>query len=37
MPAGDRPVIDLHAVGVRRDGTVVLDEIDWSVGPGSAG
>ena len=35
MPAGDRgAVIDLHAVGVRRDGTVVLDEIDWSVGRG---
>src|SRR5580692_5180895 len=35
MPAGDRgAVIDLQAVGVRRDGTVVLDEIDWSVRPG---
>ena len=24
-------MIDLRAVGVRRDGTVVLDDIDWSV------
>jgi iron complex transport system ATP-binding protein len=32
MPPG--AVIDLHGVGVRRDGTVVLEEIDWSVGPG---
>jgi iron complex transport system ATP-binding protein len=32
MPAGDRgAVIELHAVGVRREGTVVLDDIDWSV------
>src|SRR5580692_1125758 len=35
MPAGDRgAVIDLQAVGVRRDGTVVLDNVDWSVRPG---
>jgi len=35
IPAGDRgAVIDLHAVGVRREGTVVLDGIDWSVGRG---
>src|ERR1700677_2857990 len=35
MPSGDGgAVIDLHAVGVRRQGTVVLEEIDWSVGPG---
>ena len=35
MPAGDRgAVIDLRAVGVRREGTVVLDDIDWSVGRG---
>jgi iron complex transport system ATP-binding protein len=27
-------VIALHAVGIRREGTVVLDDIDWSVGPG---
>jgi iron complex transport system ATP-binding protein len=35
MPAGGGgKVIDLRAVGVRREGTVVLDEIDWSVGRG---
>jgi iron complex transport system ATP-binding protein len=28
------PVIALHGVGVRRDGTVVLDEVDWTVEPG---
>jgi len=32
---GDRrPVIELHGVGVRREGTVVLDHVDWSVRPG---
>ena len=35
MPVDDGgAVIALHAVGVRREGTVVLDDIDWSVGPG---
>jgi iron complex transport system ATP-binding protein len=35
MPAGGGgAVIALRAVGVRREGTVVLDEVDWSVGPG---
>ena len=35
MPLDDRgAVIALHAVGVRREGVVVLDDIDWSVGPG---
>ena len=28
------PVIALRGVGVRREGTVVLDEVDWSVQPG---
>jgi iron complex transport system ATP-binding protein len=28
------PVIDLGAVGVRREGTVVLDDVNWSVQPG---
>jgi iron complex transport system ATP-binding protein len=30
----DGPVIALHAVGVRREGTVVLDDVDWVVLPG---
>ena len=35
MPVDDGgAVIALQAVGVRREGTVVLDDIDWSVGPG---
>ncbi len=35
MPVDDGgAVIALHAVGVRREGTVVLEDIDWSVGPG---
>src|ERR1700677_351218 len=35
MPSGDGgAVIDLHAVGVRREGTVVLDEVDWVVQSG---
>src|SRR5271169_5637360 len=35
MPAsGGGAVIALGAVGVRREGTVVLDEVDWTVGPG---
>jgi len=29
-----RPIIALHDVGVRREGTVVLDGVDWSVQPG---
>ena len=34
-PATPRgPVIDLGGVGVRREGTVVLDDVDWSVQPG---
>jgi iron complex transport system ATP-binding protein len=34
MPAGGGgAVIALRSVGVRREGTVVLDEIDWSVRP----
>jgi iron complex transport system ATP-binding protein len=32
IPGG--PVIDVAAVGVRREGTVVLDDVDWSVQPG---
>ena len=28
------PVIALRGVGVRREGTVVLDDVDWSVRPG---
>ena len=28
------PVIALRGVGVRREGTVVLDDVDWSVQPG---
>jgi iron complex transport system ATP-binding protein len=28
------PVISLHGVGVRREGTVVLDGVDWAVRPG---
>jgi iron complex transport system ATP-binding protein len=28
------PVIALHGVGVRREGTVVLDQVDWTVRPG---
>jgi iron complex transport system ATP-binding protein len=31
---GLRPIITLQAVGVRREGTVVLDDVDWSVHPG---
>lgn len=27
-------VIALHAVGFRREGTIVLDDVDWSVRPG---
>ena len=35
MPVDDGgAVIALHTVGVRREGTVVLEDIDWSVGPG---
>jgi iron complex transport system ATP-binding protein len=30
----DGPVIALHGVGVRREGTVVLDDVDWVVLPG---
>jgi iron complex transport system ATP-binding protein len=30
----DGPVIALRAVGVRREGTVVLDDVDWVVLPG---
>jgi len=31
-PEGDAgPVIELRGVGVRREGTVVLDDVDWSV------
>jgi iron complex transport system ATP-binding protein len=34
-PADDRPpVIALHGVGVRREGTVVLHDVDWVVRPG---
>ena len=38
MPDGDRgAVIVLDSVGVRREGTVVLEDVDWSVGRGSGG
>jgi iron complex transport system ATP-binding protein len=33
-PAAGGPVIALHGVGVRREGTVVLDEVDWTVQAG---
>jgi iron complex transport system ATP-binding protein len=33
-PAAGGPVIALHGVGVRREGTVVLDDVDWTVQPG---
>jgi iron complex transport system ATP-binding protein len=33
-PADDGPVIALREVAVRREGTVVLHDVDWSVRPG---
>ena len=33
-PAAAGPVIALQGVGVRREGTVVLDEVDWTVHAG---
>jgi iron complex transport system ATP-binding protein len=34
VTAAAGPVIDLHGVTVRREGTVILDDVGWSVRPG---
>ncbi len=34
MTSDPGPVIALRGVGVRREGTIVLDDVDWSVLPG---
>ena len=33
-PLPGRPVLRLHGVGVVRDGTTILDQIDWEMGAG---